>query len=659
MSLHFTTKSFLTVILVTAAFSGCQTDNSGSLKNAIPENAAAPEPYTGRRIDLRTLIISSGTAEQDSALALMKGLHDRLGVPYELLDSRTEQLTQSRLSSGKHGYYNAIILTDASLWDPDAANGSGFTSEEWHILHEYEKKFSVRESVVSGYPVTDPALGFDYGLENAHSFTTSFSGQWHLPAGGSELFEKVNTDNPLPLKGYAVGADAHKTATGPEVQPLLTEQRSGKILIALLNYPDGREVLFSGIANGPSYIHSQLLAYEFLNFATRGVFIGARQVCLNLHVDDLFLSDSLWDPDTNSTAEDREYRLSPHDVRNTIHLLQELRRDYPTAAHLKLDFAFNGKGTGLEDELYQTIYSSGDEFRYINHTFSHRDMDKSAGTTYQLARYEIEQNRTVWQQLNLPGFERNREVLVSGMHSGLTDRATSTPYPEGKNDAFLRAARDAGIRYLASDASRPNQNHEQFVDGYDILLLPRHPTALFFNVTRPATLQDEYNYMFHDSYVERGLDPATTPGANPAPLSYREILERDAEQAIRDMLSYSLWPHYFHQSNLMDYDGGKTLLTDWLETVLSRYERLTRLPIRSLPYYEIGRQTENRLASRRAGVVGIWNLDIDTVTLSARQKAEIFVTGLDVGKIYGGQKISTITVDTVPQSFSIDRMVNQ
>jgi len=572
---------------------------------------------SGPRLDLRTLIISTGSEEEDSELALMKGLHERLGTPYHILDARS-------LFTGEHGHYNAIILTDAGLWDETAGNKSAFSAEEWRILHDYERRFGVRESVISGYP-ENPMLDFDYGMTNFESHTGSFFGEWHSPAGETELYEGINTSTPLPLTGYAVGADARATDSEPEVHPLLTEQKSGKILIARLRYRDGREVLFSGINNDPSRLHSQLLAYEFLNFASKGVFIGARRVYLHLHVDDLFSPDALW----------------------------------PTAAGLRLDFAFNGSWTRPDDELYQAFIRSDNDFRYINHTFTHLDMDSSAGTTYEIAKYEIEQNLAVWEQLKLPGLERNRMVLVSGMHSGLTDRATQTPYPEGKNDAFLRAAQDAGIRYLASDASLVNQNREQFVPGFDILLLPRYPTALFFNVSRPATLRDEYNYMFHESYLERGMDPATTPGASPKPRSYQEILELDTEQAVIRMLSYSPWAHYFHQTNLRDYNTGRTLLSDWLEKALERYEQFATLPIVSLPYYEVGRQTEERLAARDAGIEGTWYPQQDRIVLKAKRKARIRVTGLKGGKLYGGQRSSTLAVGPQEKVFEVDRGLDE
>ncbi len=624
-----------------------------------PRTISELEKLTGPRLSLKTLIISSGTEKKDSELALIKGLHERLGTPYEILNARVETLTADRLFSGEHGHYNAIILTDATLWDETAENKSAFTAEEWQILHGYERRFGVRESVMSGYPAFNTALGLNYGLTNAESFTQSFSGQWHSPAGETELYEGINTATPLPLTGYAVGAEPDESGSGPEIQPLLTEQKTGKILIARLRYGDGREVLFSGINNDPLYLHSQLLAYEFLNFASKGVFIGARQVYLHLHVDDLFSPDDLWDPVTNTTIRGNTYRMTPHDVKNTIRFFNALRDQYQTATELKLDFAFNGFWTRPDDELYLAFANLENDFRYINHTFTHHDMDIGNGTTYQKAKEEIEQNRAVWAQLELPEFEENRIVLISGMHSGLTDRATQTPYPDGKNDAFLHAAQDAGIRYLASDASQPNQNQEHFVPGFDILLLPRYPTALFFNVSRPAILKDEYNYMFHESYLEKGLDPATTPGASPKLRSYQEILDLDTEQAVKRMLSYSPWAHYFHQTNLRDYDGGKTLLSDWLEKTLERYEQLASLPIRSLPYYEVGRRTEDRLTARNAGIEGVWYLQTNQITLKSRHDARVSVTGLEKGMLYGGQRIREILVGPQTRLFKIDRALHE
>ncbi len=656
MIAHFITKpgrrAIITLVLAlsgTFMITGCRDiDPAENTPKSEPRESYGTEECSGRCVNLRTLIISIGNSAEDPALALIKGLHDRLGTPYFILDSSRRKLAAEMLSSGNHGYYNAIILTDANLWNKGAPGKSGFTAQEWSLLHEYERRFSIREAVISGYPASESGLGIDYGMVAQQTISKDrFLGKWHPPAGGTELFENMNTIHPLPLSGYAIGARSHGD-TGPQVEALLTESESGAILVALLRYADGREVLFSTINNAPGYLHSQVLAYEFLNFASKGVFIGARRVFLNAHVDDLFLPNFLWDPDSNDISRSRTYRMTPTDAENSAKSLRQLRSKYAVAQNLKLDFAFNGQFYSnritREDKLYQTLQKyNGELFRYINHTLTHRSMDLSAGIDYQLAREEIEQNLSVWEELSLPELKQNRSVLISGEHTGLRDG--DTPYPEGRNDAFLQAASDSGVRYLASDASRLNQNREQFIPEFGILLLPRFPTSLFYNVTEPEMLRDQYNFL---------------RGEEQKPKSYREILELDTDRALVNMMSYSIWPHYFHQSNLHDYDqAGSTLLFDWFEILFAKYRRLTTLPVASVPFYEVGRLTENRLTAREAGITAIWHQESDTVTISATREAEIFITGVAGGELYGGQLVRTVSISPVPQILPVDRALEQ
>src|SRR5206468_2876235 len=133
-----------------------------------------------------------------------------------------------------------------------------------------------RESVISGFPTTNPSLGLDYGMSDI-SAGSNFTAVWVPPAGGNEFFEYVNTQHPLQITDFAFHgqptrvytAEPRNDATGPDAQPLLVlAQDHSKTLVSVLHYPDGREVLLSTISNAWFLIHSQVLAYEFLNFAT-------------------------------------------------------------------------------------------------------------------------------------------------------------------------------------------------------------------------------------------------------------------------------------------------------------------------------------------------------------------------------------------------------
>lgn len=793
-------------------------------------------------VDLKVLVISTGTADEDQGLDLIDDLLDEVGVRYDVLDSSREILTAAQLHEGAHGFYNGIILTDAMLYFTGEGNylNSGFTLEEWQILHTYERDFSVREAVISGFPASGPyyknTYDLDYGMDIFSIEAGSrFNGIWQAPAGGTELFEYVNTANALPITDYAVAASPASDGLGPVVQPLLTDESTGKVLVSRLTYDDGREVLYSSITNAWYLVHSQILNYEFLNFATQGVFIGARKVYLAAHVDDLFLTSALWNPDTHMTDEEPGYRNTAEDIQNLVIEQQNLLASHPTLRTFKLDMVFNGGGavvdqnlvsdadtwiresrarsnygqkpygffekqsnssermlvhfpvktaptpanqallklqgpyswvsrsgqvcrataewvedeatweraklsdawaakgatydktscvefrlrsgratidvTGIvntwiqnaspnyglvivglnqragkiytreytqadkrpqlsvsfpEDPLTETVITNKDHFRFINHTLTHRDMYTSSGTSYEQAYAEIGDNLELWQLLDLPEYEENRSVLVTGKHSGLDDTNGNdgdpsqwTSYPEGMNVAFMAAAEDIGVRYLASDASRENQAREAYVPGFNILLLPRYPTSLFYNVSTPEELTDEYNYIFYERYLLEGQDPCAIPGAICQPRSYSEILQAEADTTLRHMLTYRSWPHYFHINNLRDYGFGATLQFDWLQAVMSLYEQHLALPVINESYHNIGQRAEARVAAQGVTLNGQLDLSTDTVTLTASSAAEIEMTGVQDGELYGGQRQSNIQVGTVPVTISLDRALDQ
>ncbi len=790
--------------------------------------------FADQVVDLKVLVISTGSPAEDAGLDLIDDMLDQIGVPYEVLNSKQEQLTPDKLATGDHGHYNGIILTSAELFIPGV--GSGFTLQEWQTLFNYERTFSVRESVISGFPATNPSLGLNYGMTNMTA-GSNITAIWQSPAGGDELFEYVNTANPLAITDFAVMADPLYPAGGstpppgsgaPIVQPLLVDQATGKTLVSRLTYEDGREVLLSTITNAWFLLHSQLLNYEFLNFATKGVFIGARKVYLAAHLDDLFLGDEIWNPDTNQT-DLPPYRNTAADIEGAVLTQQAFINTHPTISSFKLNFAFNGSGAGIplqtarddfnirrydnndgdmnwtspwveddpqgqgavgglvkvnkkgklvikskgdaepsvtrsinllpppdststvkatlilnfktskakkedvvavevsadglnwtvldrlkgkikrttrsyditpfaaeetqirfriynlkkggykgqfkvdyvavrkevEDGLTQAVIANMPHFHFINHTFTHPDMDASAGMTYQQLEQEIVKNQQVWQRLGLPEFSENLGTIVTGNHSGLEDKmgtendtSDDIPYPAGMNMTLMQVLEDLNFEFLASDTSRQNQGVESYVPGFNLFLLPRYPANLFYNVTTPENWVDEYNYIFYERYIEMGQDPCTIPGAICQPRNYAEILQAEAETALRHMLTYTPRPHFFHISNLHEYSNGKFLMFDWLDAVVSQYEQMMTLPIINLPYYQIGRLSKERMQARSANVQGWWNLTNNTLTLSANNDAVIEVTGVKGGELYGGQRLGRIHVGPVPITVDVDRAIN-
>jgi hypothetical protein len=625
-------------------------------------------------LELRVLVVATGSVEDDAGRALMEGVLTNMGVPFDVLDSQTEELSEERLYvSADRGRYNGIILTESET----AANGTtGFDAAEFALLHEYERTFGVHESILSGFPATNTALGLDYGMAEVTEIADS-DGRWAGGAGGPDIFEYVNLENVLPIEDFSFAATPRDDGEGPVVEPLLVDDESPEqTLVSRLSYEDGRQVLLSTVASADFLLQSTVLAYEFVNFATSGLFLGARHVYLSIHNDDLFLADALWNPETQSEFPENvaSYRWTAEEVPLVVEAQAAFRELHPLASDVVIELAFNGVGSDAQrDPLTQAVVEHAPDFAFINHTFEALQMDwlcqgsgRCVRTDAVTAQTEIEANAQRWADLGLPNPERALIALLTDSHSGLEDRggtddtSDDIPFPEGFNPELGRAAEAAGIRVLAGDASRPNQTSIQRIPGQELVLLPRHPTAVFYNVTNPEELTSEYNYLFHDSYLDQGIDPCAQPEAICEPRTYDEILEEEARLAFSHMLSSQPFPHYFHQSNLHVYDDeGNILQLDWLESVLGLYEQWIDLPVESPLFHQLADVALNTVLARELNPTGVFDSEAGTVRLVADGALTLEVTGVAGGREYGGQSIASVALSaesvTVPVDSAIDR----
>ena len=144
----------------------------------------------------------------------------------------------------------------------------------------------------------------------------------------------------------------------------------------------------------------------------------------------------------------------------------------------------------------------------------------------------------------------------------------------------MRAAFDAGVRFTVSDSSlagwdSPSPNAGIYsLHQSAILIIPRRPTNLFFNVSTPEVWQEEYNAIYRSFW---GRD-----------LSYEEILDFEANVLVRRVLRGESNPWMFHQANTRDYGGGRSLLSDLHDRVLRKYAAVSKLPIVSATMDALG-----------------------------------------------------------------------
>ena len=145
--------------------------------------------FADNAVKLKILLLTTGEVTEDVGYAYIKPVLDEMGVPYDVLNSKTQDLTAAMLAStaggasclaaeaGCVGNYNGIILTDVRTWTQPSR------PREWDMLHNYQKNFGVRQAVLSGWPGTywdpEPPFGvyLDYGLVFSSS-GTSYEGKW-------------------------------------------------------------------------------------------------------------------------------------------------------------------------------------------------------------------------------------------------------------------------------------------------------------------------------------------------------------------------------------------------------------------------------------------------------------------------------------------------
>jgi hypothetical protein len=589
-----------------------------------PTIAAAPAHLTDP-VDMRLLLLAADGQETD--YAALRAFLDQLGVPYDVLLATNTDLTRDKLWDGvSHGYYQGIILTTGNLTYFDQAAGewrSALTDAEWALLWDYEAQFGIRQVTSYTYP---EGLPDDYGLDLVTYQDTSITPlTTTLTEAGRSLFPYLRPAAPITFRHAWVYL---ATVEDPAVTTPLLVTPSGHAIASITRYPDGRENLTVTGANNWFIRHSQLLSYGLINWVTKGLFVGERHVNLDVQVDDLLIDSDMWDPVANSDQTGLTYRLTASDYLSAIAWQAAARARDPGFAGLTLEMAFNGEGaTDIyePDTLTPLVRYQNSPFNWISHTFTHLNLDAS---DYETSLAELNENDAMSRRLHLRSYRE--EAMVQPDISGLG------------NPLFQQAAFDFGIRYLISDTSRPEWSNPTPNAGFysvfqpEILIIPRRPTNLFYNLSTPAEWVDEYNYYY---------GPGGPWAYWPRDQTYAEILDHESENLLSYMLRWDLDPWMFHQANLRAYSGGRSLLGDLLNLTLDKYRAAYTLPVRNLTQYDAGQRMAERMAFNGSGVRGVLT-PCTSMTLTTASQAVIPVTGVATGssEVYGGQPISYVLV---------------
>ncbi|MER5544198.1 hypothetical protein ABT072_17525 [Streptomyces sp. NPDC002589] len=636
----------------------------GALTTALGLQAGpAQADATAPRTDLRVLVVSDGGPATDAIAAEL----DAAGTPYtkvDLTDSARPAVDAGFLADTVDGRprarFQAVVLPDDN---PFAAG-----SAEMAALASYEQTYAIPQ--VDAYTYARPQAGLQVPTSGGYSGSIDGVQAQVTAAGKAGPFGYLKGAVPFEDNSPSVGESyAYLSAPAPGADftpyvqaPIPGSSQQGSLIGEYRH--DGRRELVVTFVYNQYQEQFRLLSRGIVEWMTGGVHLGAARNYFAVHVDDVFAADDRWDTVlnctpgdvdcTNSSATPRPIRMTPADV------------DYATAwqnsHHFTLDLVYNGAGSVDQrednngvDQLADKLIADRNQFRWVNHTYTHaflgceqdttvvpwRCRTNPDGSTKWVGRatidYEIATNRTWGQVAGLP---LQNDELVTGEHSGLR----ILPQQPQDNPNLAPALSDNGVEWLGSDSSRdPDQRQVG-----PAATVSRYPMNVFYNAGRASEEADEYNWLY-TSRAQGGSgicedNPATTT-CLPAPLDtntgYQDyIVPLETRLALGHVLSGDPKPHFIHQSNLTE----DRIAYPVLNGVLDGYDALfaDTTPLVNLRMKDIGTELRRRAAWKsavQAGQVTAYRIG-DTVTVQAPNGTDVTAT-LPTGTTSGGRAFGT------------------
>ncbi|MFE7842563.1 hypothetical protein ACFU53_42825 [Streptomyces sp. NPDC057474] len=604
---------------------------------------------TAPRVDLRVLVVSDGGPSTDAIAAELTAA----GTPYTEID----------LTNSDRPVIDAGFLADTVDGRPRARfqavvlpNDNPFPagSTEMAALATYEQTYAIPQ--VDAYTYARPEAGLQYPIYGGYSGSIDGAEAQVTDAGKAGAFGYLDGVVPFEDNDPAIGesyAYLSKPVAGadftPYVEAAIPGQSTRGTLVGEYRHDGRRELVVTFVYNQYQQ-QFRLLARGIVEWMTGGVHLGASRNYFAVHVDDVFAADDRWNTELNCTPGDVDctdpsvepdpIRMPPDDVDHAT--------AWQTDKNFTLDLAYNGAGSvdhrednNGDDALTDKLIVDRNQFRWINHTYSHpflgcvqdtsvvpwRCATNADGSTQWVSHNEISDEiatNRVWGET--AGLPLENEELVTGEHSGMK----VLPQQPEDNPNLALALDDNDIAWLGSDNSRePAQRRVG-----PATTVPRYPMNVFYNAGRAAEQVDEYNWIY-TSRAQGGSgicedNPATTTCLS-APLDtatgYEEVIvPLERRIALGHVLANDPKPHFIHQSNLAEDRIAYPVLSGVLDGYAALFAENT--PVVNLRMNDIGAELQRRAAwqaALQAGEVTAYRIG-DTVTVEAPDELAVTAT---------------------------------
>jgi hypothetical protein len=183
-------------------------------------------------------------------------------------------------------------------------------------------------------------------------------------------------------------------------------------------------------------------------------------------------------------------------------------------------------------------------------------------------------------------------------------------------------------------------------------VVPDWPTNIAYFVTTPA----EETAFYNSFYGPDGRFPYW-----PANLTYEQIIDYEAGVGLGHVASGAIYSHTFHIGNVRDYGSGRTLLTDWIDAVMTKYEALYSVPLLNQDWPTLAAYTTTRtahFAQLGAGVDPVYDRSTGSITVTSPAAGTVQISGAQgTGSSTYGTDVTTplalaantaVTVTAVP-----------
>lgn len=576
---------------------------------------------------MKILFISVGDEEaSEPSLSLAQKTFLAYGIPYDhySIKDKDGHFKEEKLplyTKGGEPRYYGIVLSSGELGYEDEYGNykSALSSDNWDELAEYESRYRVRRVSLYSYPTDYLGVEVSGGNKGDKQLLK-------MTKLSSSLDPSVVDDSSIELEN----AWYYKAKIIDEkiTRSFLEYADDSSVAAVTTQYSDGREQLHFFFTQGQWIKASSVIAGTWVNWLTKGVYIGKRRMHLNVQVDDFFLATQLWNARTNaqSIGLAHTHRLSPEDFQAFTDWQNNDFRKQIGDKEFRTEFAFNGQGplihrdhSGTDSlfELSKTLFAN---YFWLSHTYTHANLDY---TSYEQTDWELKKNIEFINDLfeEYPKYQNyySHESMVTPRISGLLRRDS------------LKAIFDNGIKYVTGDNSRSELVPEhpyvglyttEEKNGFNgVLIIPRNATEIYYNASTPAELVSEYNSIYMKSLGSWS--------------SFDDIYKREAERVVINLLRYDPSPYMFHQSNMNRFElssGKKTsLLSHWMDEVAQGIRKYSKLPITSIKMDDLKDIYLERMAYEKCQLTSVGTFEkgvLKKISFKSLAACKVYVTGL-------------------------------